>query len=82
MICCLVIHLTFILFLALITAPIPDTVAAVLRQLSGTPVRWVVVLPNALLCPSDASKCKERKKIRLIYLHKPCIQFMGQQPEK
>lgn len=62
MICCLVIRLTFILFLALITAPIPDTVAAVLPQPGGTPVRWVVVLPNALLCQSDASKYKERKK--------------------
>lgn len=51
MICCLVIHLTFILFLALITAPILDTVAAVLPQLGGTPVRRVVVLPNALFMP-------------------------------
>lgn len=57
MICCLVIHLTFILFLALIMAPIPDT-----PQPGGTPVRRVVVLPNALLCQSDASKYNERKK--------------------
>lgn len=63
MICCLVIHLTFILFLALITALIPDAAAATLPQPSGTPVRRVVVLPNALLCQSDASKYKERKKL-------------------
>lgn len=62
MICCLVIHLTFILFLALIMAPIPDTAAAALPQPGGTPVRRVVVLPNALLCQSDASKYNERKK--------------------
>lgn len=59
MICCLVIRLTFILFLALITAPIPDTAAAAPPQPGGIPVRRVVVLPNALLCQSDASKYKE-----------------------
>lgn len=62
MICCLVIRLTFILFLALITAPVPDAVAAAPPQPGGTPVRRVVVLPNALLCQSDGSKYNERKK--------------------
>lgn len=62
MICCLVIHLTCILFLALIMAPIPDTTAATMPQPGGTPVRRVVVLPNALLCQSDASKYNERQK--------------------
>lgn len=38
MICCLVIRLTLILFLALITAPIPDTEAATLPPLGTAPV--------------------------------------------
>lgn len=63
MICCLVIRLTFILFLALIMASISDTEAAALPQPDSTPVRRVVVLPNALLCQSDVSKYKERKKL-------------------
>lgn len=54
-----------VLFFALITAPIPDTAAAVLPQPGGTPVRRVVVLPNALSCQSDASKYNEKKKKKL-----------------
>jgi len=66
MICCLVIRLTFILFLALITAPIPATAAAVLLQPGGTPGPWYCLTPfYASLMLANTKKEKKKNQMNI-----------------